>query len=100
MQNIAIYPVWLFLSAIFFYYAYINWRQAQSSLREFQFRQKEGVEKPTEVEPGIKEFVVDFNRYLQGVNNSNRSRHKAAAFGFMVAGIVALVSMFLTFPIL
>jgi hypothetical protein len=45
-----LYPVWLFLSAIFFYYAYINWRQAQSSLREFQFRQKEGEEAPREVD--------------------------------------------------
>jgi hypothetical protein len=94
-----LYPVWLFLSAIFFYYAYINWRQGQSSLREFQFRQKEGGQAPSEVDPTIRDFVTDFNRYLQSVNNSNRSRHRAAAFGFLVAGVVALVSMFITLPI-
>ncbi len=94
-----LYPVWLFLSAIFFYYAYINWRQAKTSLREFQFRQKEGEQAPREVGDGIKEFVGDFNRYLQSVNTANRARHKAAAFGFMVAGVVALVSMFMTLPI-
>ncbi|OGO16260.1 MAG: hypothetical protein A2Y93_09165 [Chloroflexi bacterium RBG_13_68_17] len=94
-----LYPVWLFLSAIFFYYAYINWRQAQSSLREFQFRQKEGEEAPREVDAGTKEFVADFNRYLQSVNSANRARHRAAAFGFMVGGVVALVSMFMTLPI-
>jgi hypothetical protein len=93
--NIGIYPVWLFLAAVFFYYAYVNWRQSQTSLREFQFRVKEGAEKPSEIDPSIKEFVGDFNRYLQSVNSNNKTRHRAAAFGYLVAGIVALVSMFL-----
>ncbi len=93
-----LFPVWLFFSAIFFYFAYINWRQGQSTLREFQFRQKEDEPAPREGDPSMKEFVVDFNRYLQSVNNANRARHRAAAFGFMVGGFVALVSMFLTIP--
>lgn len=93
-----LYPIWLFLSAIFFYFAYVNWRQAQSSLRPFQFRHRPGPEgeagKEAEMDPVIKDFVGDFNRYLDSVNDSNRRQRRATAVGFMIAGVVALVSMF------
>ena len=39
------------------------------------------------------EFANDFNRYLDGVNEANRSRHRAAAIGYLISGLVAMASM-------
>lgn len=92
-----LYPLWLFFAAFFLYFAYIHWRQASEDIREFQVRnrdpetQDEGPE--AELSQGNLDFARDFNRYLDSVNQHNRSRHRAAAIGYTISGIVAMVSM-------
>jgi hypothetical protein len=89
---------WLFFSAFFFYFSFINWRQSNESIRPFRFREPSsspgGEEMDPEIEEANREFVKDFNGYLDIINRHNRSRQRAAAFGFFIAGVVSMASLF------
>ena len=92
---IYLYPIWLFFAALFFYFGYVHWRQSNEELRPFQFRERDtnpGGERPALDQANV-EFVRDFNNYLEKINSHNRSRNRAAAVGYFVAGVVALISM-------
>ena len=92
----ALYPIWLFFAAFFFYFAYMHWRQSTEDIREFTIRDREsGGTEPLQAD--LKEanetFVEEFNRYLASVNKHNRLRHRSAAIGYAISGVVALISM-------
>jgi hypothetical protein len=93
-----IYPVWLFFTAFFLYFAYINWRQASADIRPFTFRQR-GQDPDEDPEAEVSEanvrFAHDFNAYLDIVNTSNIKRHRAAAVGYFIAGLLSLGSVFM-----
>ena len=93
----ALYPVWLFFSAFFLYFAYVHWRQSSQDIRQFEIRNRDPEAQDQGPEAGLNkanlEFARDFNRYLDSVNQHNRSRHRAAAIGYAVSGIVAMASM-------
>lgn len=94
-----LYPVWLFFSAFFFYFAYINWRQSSEDMRPFKFRESDSAADAEPPDPEIVEgnqtFVREFNAYLTGQNTYNRSRRRATAVGYMLAGLFSMVSIFL-----
>ena len=93
----ALYPVWLFFSAFFLYFAYVHWRQSSQDIRHFTVRNRDPEKQDQGPEPELseanREFAQDFNRYLDTVNQHNRSRHRAAAIGYAISGIVAMASM-------
>jgi hypothetical protein len=89
--------IWLFFSAFFFYFGYINWRQSNESIRPFRFREPDypGVEEiDPELDEANREFVKDFQGYLDAINTQNRSRQRASAIGFFIAGLISMVSLF------
>lgn len=93
----ALYPIWLFFAAFFLYFAYLHWRQSQEDMRQFAIRSREPDAEGAPAEAGISQanldFAQDFNRYLDSTNKVNRSRHRAAAIGYLISGVMALVSM-------
>lgn len=90
------YPIWLFFAAFFFYLSFVNWRESRVEIRPFTVRNREGNPGREAVlgEAG-KEFAQEFNAYLAGVNKANRGRHRAAAVGYALSGLIAMASMFL-----
>ena len=92
-----LYVLWLFFAAFFLYFAYLNWRQSREDIREFKIRNRDPDTQDTPPEANLSQanldFSQDFNRYLDSVNQHNRSRHRAAAIGYTISGAVALVSM-------
>ncbi|MFQ5924266.1 MAG: hypothetical protein ACE5M4_15625 [Anaerolineales bacterium] len=92
-----LYIVWLFFAAFFLYFAYLHWRQSMDDIREFTIRNRDPDTQDAGPEAGPSqaniEFAQDFNRYLDSVNQHNRSRHRTAAIGYGVSGVVALISM-------
>ncbi len=92
-----LYILWLFFAAFFFYFAYLNWRLSGEDIREFKIRNRDPDTQDAEPKANLSqaniEFSQDFNRYLETVNQHNRSRHRAAAIGYTVSGVVALISM-------
>jgi hypothetical protein len=89
---------WLFFSAFFFYFAYINWRQSNENIRPFKFRERNSYSGTEKIDPELEEanrnFVHDFNGYLESINTHNRSRKRAAAIGFFIAGLISMASLF------
>ena len=92
-----LYVLWLFFAAFFLYFAYLNWRQSSEDIREFQLRNRDPNAQDAVPEASLSQanlnFSQDFNRYLDTVNQHNRSRHRAAAIGYTISGAVALISM-------
>lgn len=90
-----IYPLWLIFAAVFFTFAYQHWRLSQQDVRPFRLREHEETGAAGEV---IKDFVHDYNQYLETVNEINRNRNRVAMIGYFVAGLLALLSLVLTLP--
>lgn len=91
-----VYPIWLFFAAFFFYLAFVNWRESAVEIRPFTIRNREDSPDPQPVlAEANKDFVREFNAYLAGVNKGTRGRHRAAAVGYALSGLIAMVSMFL-----
>ena len=92
-----LYVLWLFFAAFFLYFAYLNWRQSSEDIREFQIRNRDPDAQDAVPEANLSQaninFSQDFNRYLDSVNQHNRSRHRAAAIGYTVSGAISLLSM-------
>jgi hypothetical protein len=92
-----LYPIWLFFAAFFFYSAYIHWRETGQEIRPFSIRLRDTPEAGAVPDPLLaeanKQFVGEFNAYLSGMNRLNRSRHRAAAVGYVLAGIICLLAM-------
>jgi hypothetical protein len=92
-----LFPVWFFLSAIFFYLAYAHWRLGKQSLRMFRTRPPAGAGRRTRGAAGVSqpldEFATDFNKYLEAINEQMRGQNLAAASGYFIAGLLALISM-------
>ncbi len=92
-----LYILWLFFAAFFLYFAYLNWRQSREDIREFSIRNRDpdaqAAGPAAEISQANRDFSQDFNRYLDSVNQHNRSRHRAAAIGYTVSGAISLLSM-------
>lgn len=92
-----IYPIWLFFAAFFFYFAYIHWRETGQEIRPFVIRQRDNPGTGAPVDPVLAEanqqFVKEFNDYTKGMTRLTQGRHRAAALGYALAGIIALLSM-------
>jgi hypothetical protein len=88
---------WIFLAAIFFYFAYIYWRYSVSPIRPFVFRKRgEGGEViETDPEPPA-ELSRDLQGFLDSVNSMNKIRYRVAAGGFFIAGVNAIAAMLLS----
>jgi hypothetical protein len=92
-----LYPIWLFFAAFFFYSAYIHWREGAQEIRPFTIRQRDTPQGDGQVDPVLaeanKQFVGEFNAYLGGMNRLYKSRHRSAAIGYILAGVICLLAM-------
>ena len=93
------YPIWLFFSAFFFYYAYAHWRESGVQIRPFRLRSRGEEAGGLALDPALaeanREFVLEFNESLAQANRARRVRHRAVAIGYGLSGLVALASMFM-----
>ncbi len=93
-----LYLLWLILAGVFFSFAYMFLRQAQSPLRTFQVRQRgtEGV-KGGEPDKAMTDLALEVNNYLESINTTNRNLNRTAAISAFICGLVALVSLVIAF---
>jgi hypothetical protein len=93
-----LYLLWLILSGVFFSFAYMFLRQAQSPLRNFQVRHRgtEGV-KGAETDKAMADMAQEVNNYLDSINGTNRNLNRTAAISSFICGLVALVSLVIAF---
>ncbi len=85
---------WLIATLIFFSFSFIFWRFGNAPIRSFTFRERSGVEVQTdvlEVDDSTSEFLLEFEGYLEAINQRNKFRYRIAAGGFLIAGLTALL---------
>jgi len=89
-----LYVVWLMLAGVFFSFAYMFLRQAQSPLRSFQVRQR-GPEggKEAETDKAMADLAQEVNNYLDSINATNRNLNRTAAISSFICGLLAIVSL-------
>ena len=93
------FPVWLLIACAFFYFAFIFWQYSNTPLRPFTVRLK-GEESESVVSDEEKpEFVTkiedDIAGYINTANEIMSTRYRIGAMGFIIAGLTAIVSIFL-----
>jgi len=54
----------------------------------------------SELDEPLRNFVADFNSYIDSYNNSTSIQNRMAAFGYIAAALVALLSLFLELKII
>jgi hypothetical protein len=82
--------------AVFFYLAYSSWRNAKETIRHFALRNLEDLDDESNSFKIIREFVAEFNEYLDKVNTSNTMQNQVTAGVFFFAGLAALISFVLS----
>jgi hypothetical protein len=93
-----LYLLWLILAGVFFSFAYMFLRQAQSPLRTFQVRQRGGEgAKGAEADKAMADLALEVNNYLDSINGTNRNLNRTASISSFICGLVALVSLVIAF---
>ena len=93
------YFVWLLIGFAFFYFAFIFWQYSNTPLRPFTVRLKgENPEAPVldEEKAALVNFIQeDIGGYISAANETMSTRYRIGAMGFVIAGLTAIVSIFL-----
>lgn len=93
------FPVWLLIAFAFFYFAFIFWQYSNSPLRQFTVRIKgeDPENKPLDDERAalVNDIQEDIQGYITAANLQMTTRYRIGAMGFVIAGLTAIVSIFL-----
>jgi hypothetical protein len=93
------FPVWLLIAFAFFYFAFVFWQYSNTPLRPFTVRLKgenpENPERDEEKTALVNEIQEDVAGYINAANEVICSRYRIGAVGFIIAGLTAIVSIFL-----
>lgn len=54
----------------------------------------------SELDQPLRDFITDFNSYIDSYNNSTSLQNIIAAFGYMAAALIALLSLFIELKII
>lgn len=96
MKRITI--IWLIFTVMFFCLGIVHVFFAQRDIPPFKIKAQGSVGKINgiPVHTGFKNFVKDFNSYLDDQNRSARSQNRVAVVGYFAASLTAFFSMVLT----
>ncbi len=94
--------IWIFFTLVFAGLAFVSFSQAGKQISAFRITARpmashtsvkaEGMD----IDKPLADFVNDFNGYIQNYNKSARSQNFWAALGYLAAGIVSLISIFIS----
>jgi len=82
--------IWLIFTVMFFSLAIIHFHLAKKAISRFE--NKCMVKAINGIPLGMSEFINEFNRYIDKVNQANRIANILAMAGYMLAGVTALCS--------
>lgn len=91
---------WIILTVVFFYFCVLFWNYSRMPLRQFIFRNRgwgdssEGESSLEEELPSV--FLSDLEGFINSINHTNSIRFRLGSVGFFIAGMLSLVSLFLT----
>jgi len=99
--------VWLIFALLFLVLAYFHWRASKKTIPSFQISKRpyqlpsSGMKVTVQVagadlDKPLEDFVGDFNSYLDHYNKSSCRQNIIQAFGYLLASLTAIFSIFLT----
>ena len=86
--------IWLLFSIIFLSLAIFRFIISKKKIESFEFEGRIG--EINGVKLGMKEFAESFNKYLVQHNSNNRKVNIAAAIGYLIASLTAIISFILS----
>ncbi len=95
------FVIWLIFTIIFFSLGCFHLMESRNKISLFQVSGRSVSEYITieiaggDIDEPLRDFVRDFNSYLDRYNESSRRQNIMAALGYFLASAVALFSMFL-----
>jgi hypothetical protein len=90
------FSVWFFIALSFFWFSIVFWRYSRSPIRNFSLRQRDDFqEKDVEENESLRKLLIDIEGYLDSINRANKTRYRISSLGFLIAGITAVLSMFI-----
>jgi len=86
--------IWIIFSFIFLCLTIFHFYRSAKKIEKP--RNKAEIKTFNGVNLGIHEFIEDFLKYLDTYDRDNRNQNLAAGFGYLLATITAIISIFLS----
>lgn len=104
MKTLALF--WLIFVVLFGVLAYFHFRASRNRITQFNVSERAYNKEPgikteakisgTDIDEPLKNFVTDFNLYIENYNKTSYQQNILAAVGYLAAAFTALISMVLT----
>jgi hypothetical protein len=97
--KIGISIIWLIFSILFFLLAWFHFAESTQTISKIEVRTYPSDDAITISEGGVTieqrlfDFGDDFNKFVNRLNKSNRKTNLYAGFGYILAGLTAVVSL-------
>lgn len=98
---IGISIIWLVFAVLFFMLGLHHWNIAKTNVPPFRLSERPGKDMGTvkilgsDIDQPVKDFANDFNEYLAIQNELSKKQNCRSAYGYWLAALTALVSLFL-----
>ncbi len=100
-MKVTISVVWLIFALMFFFLGLYHWNASEKDVPLFKLSERPGKNwgsikvLGSDVDQPVKDFAQDFNNYLDEQNRLSKKQNQRSAFGYWLASLTALVSIFL-----
>ena len=98
--------IWIIFTLIFVMLSIFHFNKSGKKVSYFQVTERPMDKNVTikiagsELDEPLKNFVADFNSYIDSYNKSTSLQNRFAAFGYIVAALIALLSFLLELEII
>ncbi|MDP8200937.1 MAG: hypothetical protein P9M11_02225 [Candidatus Tenebribacter burtonii] len=91
--------IWLIFTIMFLFLGIIHKGRSTDNIAHFVNKSKGSVANVmgVPVGTGFKNFIIDFNEYIDKLNNDNKKQNNISAFRYFLAAITSFISMLLSF---
>jgi hypothetical protein len=98
---IGISIIWLVFAVLFFVLGLYHWNVAKMDIPPFKLSERPGKDMGSikilgaDIDQPVKDFVDDFNKHLTNQNELSKKQNRRSAYGYWLAALTALVSLFI-----
>jgi len=102
-MQLSIIFIWGTFALTFLLLGYFHWKMASKRISHFSVKERpmmqmEGIVVTAKigganVDEPLKNFISDFNRYINTYNQTSKNQNKAQAFGYLIACFAAIASL-------
>lgn len=100
-MKIGISIIWLVFAVLFFLLGLYHWNVAKANVPPFKLSERPGKDMGSvkilgaDIDQPVKDFTEDFNKYLTEQNESSKKQNRRSAYGYLLASLTAIMSLFL-----